>query len=347
MALSDFIRKIEQSPRSTKVAVVASGIAVAAIAFAVFTIANQPGRDAREPAPVAKSQSLPAPASAPASAPVPTATTPPPTPTPTPKPTPIPTRTPKPAPTRIPAPTATPGPTVSDYYVSIGSHLDGTIGSVLFCANYPDAEAFDDCGIGAAFHDEDFFINYLFREGVITDRQRGAYYRGNEFEVYLNDLAPAIYKLVQAKGYRWIKDRLGQDFNHYTIDDRFLYYYDKPPLALDDGLEDGFVVMRDGVLETVVTNADGKTVRVEIDGVDAEDFLDYLLSVGRISADQYGDYDLSQTLTISFEDAADAMEFFDWSDSTRDGFSSESLGVDAADVDYIRKELLPLFSFGD
>ena len=232
-------------------------------------------------------------------------------------------------------------------YVSIGSHLDGTIGSVLFCADYPGSKAFYDCGIGAAFHDEDFFINYLFREGVITDRQRSAYYWGEEFEVYLNDFAPAIYKLLQAKGYRWIEDRLGPDFSRYMIDNRFLYYYDKPPSVLEDSLEDGFVVIRDGNMETVVTNADGETVRVEIDDVDTEDFLDYLLSVGRISAERRDDYDLSQTLTISFEDAADAMEFFDWSDSTGDGFSSESLGVDEVDVDYIRKELLPLFSFGD
>ena len=350
MALSDFIRKIEQSPRSTKVAVVTSGIAVAAIAFAVFTIVNQPGRDAREPAPVAKTQSLPAPTSAPAPAPVPTATTPPPTPTPA--PTPIPTRTPKPAPTRIPPPTATPGPTVSDYYVVIANRVPGDgQGALHLCADYPDIEAFDYCritgGITAIFHDEDFFISYLFREGVITDRQRGAYYRGEDNEFYLNDFAPAIHKLAQTRGYRWIEDRLGPDFNINTINNRFLPYYDKPPLVLEDSLEDGFVVIRDGNMETVVMNTDGKTVRVQIDEVDTEDFLDYLLSVGRISAERRNDYDLSQTLTISFEDAADAMEFFDWSDSTRGGFSTESLGVDAADVDYIRKELLPLFSFGD
>ena len=345
MALSDFIRKIEQSPRSTKVAVVASGIAVAAIAFAVFTIVNQPGRDAPEPAPVAKTQSLPAPASAPAPAPVPTATTPPPPPTPTP----IPTRTPRPAPTRIPPPTATPGPTVSDYYVIITNGVvSNTSGGMLFCADYPDIKAFEGCNIVAVFHDEDFFINYLFREGVITDRQRGAYYRGENNEVYLNDFAPAIHKLLQTRGYRWMEDRLGPSFNRGAIDGRFLAYYDKPPSALEpSSLEDGFVVMRDGNMETVVMNADGETVRVEIDDVDTEDFLDYLVSVGRISAERRDDYDLSQTLTISFEDAADAMEFFDWSDSTQDGFSSESLGVDAADVDYIRKELLPLFSFGD
>ena len=94
-----------------------------------------------------------------------------------------------------------------------------------------------------------------------------------------------------------------------------------------------------------MTNADGETVRVQVDDVDTDDFLDYLLRVGRITAEQRNDYDLSQELLVSFEDAADAMEFFEW--STNDGVSLESLGVDKESIDLIRRELIPLFSFGD
>ena len=274
----------------------------------------------------------------PAPAPVPTATTPP-------APTPRPTSTPRPtpAPTRTPEPTATPAPNISDYYVLIGrGPTNNTIGSVEFCANYPQLpNRFERCGVYADFNDEDLFLDYLLREGVITDWQRRAYYQYSDIKVYLDDIAPAIQKLAQSRGYRWIRDRLG--FSKPIIDKRFLAYYDKSPSAL----EEGFVVIRDGSMETMKTNADGETVRVRIDDVDTDDFLDYLLSVGRISAERRNDYDLSRTLTISFEDAAAALEFFDWSDATGAGFSPESLGVDSADVDFIRRELLPLFSLGD
>ena len=79
--------------------------------------------------------------------------------------------------------------------------------------------------------------------------------------------------------------------------------------------------------------------------MDTDDFLDYLLRQGRITLEQRSNYDVSQELLVSFEDAADAMEFFEW--STNDGVSLESLGVDKESVDIIRRELIPLFSFGD
>ena len=129
----------------------------------------------------------------------------------------------------------------------------------------------------------------------------------------------------------------------------FLYYYDKSPSPLENG-EDGVVIIRDGrngSLETVTTNADGETVRVQVDSVDTDDFMDYLLSVGRITEKQRIDYDRYQTLTISFAAAADAMDFFDWSHSNNDAFPTDSLGIDEQDIDYIRKELPPLSSFGD
>ena len=39
------------------------------------------------------------------------------------------------------------------------------------------------------------------------------------------------------------------------------------------------------------------------------------------------------------------MSFFDWEYSSKDGEGFSIEGVDKEDVDYIRKELLPLFKF--
>ena len=123
---------------------------------------------------------------------------------------------------------------------------------------------------------------------------------------------------MQRKGYRWVESKLGSDFYKGAIDGMVLFYYDKSPLAL----EEGFVVIRDGSLETLKTNDDGETVRVQVDDVDTDDFLDYLLREGRITLEQRSNYDVSQELLVSFEDAADAMKFFEW--STNDGISTES-----------------------
>ena len=55
---------------------------------------------------------------------------------------------------------------------------------------------------------------------------------------------------------------------------------------------DDYVRIRDGSMETGVTDVDGNTTGVRIDSVDAEEFLDYLLSHGKITVEQrdaYGD----------------------------------------------------------
>ena len=254
----------------------------------------------------------------------------------------MPTITPTPPPTATPTPTATPAPSVADYYVILRSKPYNTIGSVQFCVNYPDyPNGYKICGLYVDFNDKDLFLDYLLKEGTITDWQHRAHYQGNEVKVYLNDIAPAIQNLAQRKGYRWMEDELG--FNQFAIDNRFLHHYDKSPSALDDG----FVVIQDGRLVTMKTNADGETVRVELDSVDTEDFLDYLYSIGRITAEQRNYYDLSKEMIVSFADAADALDFFDWTDAANDGISIDALGIDETDVDYIRRELLPLFQFGD
>ena len=315
-----------------------AAVALGVVAGAFAACGGQSSNDAELAALRQEIESLKAEQERAAPVPAPTAA-----PTPVPTPTPRRVNTPTPVPTRTPKPTATPGPRISDYYVIIGrGKPNNTIGSVEFFVNYPElTDGYEFGGLYRDFDDEDFFLGYLLREGTITDWQHRAYYQGHDVKVYLDDIAPAMQRLLQSKGSRWIESKLGLGFTKGAIKKLFLYYYDKSPLAL----EDGFVVIRDGRLETMKTNADGETVRVQVDDVDTEDFLDYLLRVGRITAEQRNDYDLSQELLVSFEDAADAMEFFEW--STNDGLSLESLGVDKESVDIIRRELIPLFSFGD
>ena len=338
MALSDFIRKIEQSPRSTKVAAGVAGVFLASSALLLYIVFSQPETEAPPPEAVAITRALPA-------QPTPTATVPPPTPAPTPTPK---INTPTPNPTSTPMPTATPGPSIGDYYVLIkrGDPYD-TIGAVEFCANYPSRpNSFISCGLYAGFDDEDFFLDYLLSEGTITPDQHKAYYLGVNIEVYLDDLAPAIHKLVKTRGYQWIYDRLG--FNVFAIDERFLAYYDehqplggRPLAASASSDQEGYVVITDGSMETVITNDDGGTSRVKIETVDTEDLLEYLLRQGKITVEQKNSYGDTQTLEISLESAADALTFFDWEYSSKDGVSIE--GVAEEDIDYIRRELLPLF----
>ena len=337
MALSDFIRKIEQSPRSTKVAAGVAGVFLASSALLLYAYLNQPDAEA-PPEVVARTNALPA-------QPAPTATVPAPTPAPTPTPK---VNTPTPNPTRTPIPTATPGPSIGDYYVLIRrGKPNNTIGSVEFCADYPsDPNSFIVCGLYADFDDEDLFLDYLLSEGTITPEQHKAYYLDVDIEVYLDDIAEAIHNLVKTRGYRWIDDRLG--FNARTIDNRFLYYHDEhQPLggrslaASASSDQEGYVVITDGSMETVITNDDGGTSRVKIETVDTEDLLEYLLRQGKITVEQKNSYGETQTLEISLESAADALTFFDWEYSSKDGVSIE--GVAEEDIDYIRRELLPLF----
>ena len=140
MALSDVIRKIEDSPRSAKAAAFFARTTVVAVAIAVF-IAMQPGNTSEpEPAKAASLYATPAQTMQAPSAPQlePTAV-------PIKTPLPDPTETPEPSPTPEtveelnPIPTVTPTPDVNDYYVVIrqGKIKDDDAGAIAFYASYP------------------------------------------------------------------------------------------------------------------------------------------------------------------------------------------------------------------
>ena len=233
MALSDLIKKIEDSPRSTKVAVCSVAFGVAAGAFALYTIVNQPER-MPEPASAPKfaaetssnAQPVPAPAAPqPTLPPVPTET--PsliPTSTPLPSPTPEPSETavekPTPNPTATRAPVATPTPEVNDYYVVMhqGFDPDDNRGVIGYYASYPFHKNVNG-GIDL-FRNESFYLNYLEVEKIITSEQKNAYHHGETIEIPLLSIANASYKLGRTDNYNLRKLNLREP-------DYLLHYADK------------------------------------------------------------------------------------------------------------------------
>ena len=243
----------------------------------------------------------------------------------------------------------TPTPRVSEDYYVILIKTDDKWGAIDYYADFPSLNIYGaETGGGSfGFSNQDFFLDYLLKEGTITSEQERSYFRGGEIKVSLDDLSVPVYKLLQAKGYGGMNRDL--HLSKDELDDLLLYYFDESLLDADRGSSasspsDGYVIIRDGSLETIVTDADGITTRVAIDTVDAEEFLDYLLDQGRITVQQRDEYGRTNSLTLSLRDVKDAADFFDWAYSSDEGLY---VGIDRDDVNYIRDELLPLFSFGD
>ena len=342
MALSDLIKKIEDSPRSTKIAVVSSGIAVAAAVgtLALFSVMKQ--NDYRpEPASPVVRVAEPAPTatfSAPTPAPQPT-----PVPTSTQVPTPVPTSTPQPtpAPTETPLPTATATPDVSDYFVILhqGKSRDNGKGVIDYYANYPFAK--NARGAFSSFHEEVFYLNYLTEEEVITPKQRDDYFNGEPIqEIPLVSIATATWKLSQKDPYQASKLRISAP--------RYLFYYaDKSSLDSSEGaivdeisLEDsgGYIMINDGNVSVSKVDADGNTTSVNIQGVGVEDLLEYWLSENKITIEQKDQYNQTRTIQLDLEDGADLLHF---GYSSKDGFYA---GIDQETLDKIRNDIAPFLS---
>ena len=342
MALSDLIRKIEDSPRSTKVAVVASGVAVAACAVAVLAVMdrNQYGPEPAES--VAKvvtvaptAQAVPAPTFTPVPTPSPV-----PTSTPVPSPTPGPVEEPTPVPTATPV-LPTPTPEVNDYYVVLhqGRILNDGVGVIEYYAKYP----FNPYAEGSAgsFYNEAFFLEYLRRKGVITSGQKNAYFNGEHIQIPLLPISKAAYQLFKNDNYNAQKLRIAGRRNllHYGEE----FYLDSGEdvsggqLSLEgDG---GYVTISDGKISVSAVDENGNTTTVNVEGVGAKELLDYWLSQNRITVDQANEYGQTRHIQISFQDAADLFDF-DYSSSWA------SMGIDEEAQRIIVDEVLPLFKIG-
>ncbi len=152
---------------------------------------------------------------------------------------------------------------------------------------------------------------------------------------------------LESKGENYLDKQFGINKGH--LDRRILRNFDESLLESGTGYagspgEANYVVISDGSLETVVTDGSGNVTRVKIDTVDVEEFLDYLLDQGRITVEQRDEYGRTNSLKLTLRDVEDAAGFFDWVSSTDEGLY---VGIDRDDVNYIRDELLPLFSFRD
>ena len=253
-------------------------------------------------------------------------------------------------PTPVVEPTAT-SRASEDYYVVIRESISaggGPIGTIVCYADFPSLNIYAAKTGGAtlSFSNHEFLMDYFLKEGVITNEQREDYSRGLKVTASYDDVSVAIYKLLQIKGY----DGMAKDLSLFEAEiEELLYHFDESLLVSDDSSDypmynDSYVVISDGSLETVVTDASGNTTRVKIGTVDAGEFLDYLLSQGKITVEQRNEYGDTHRLKLSLEDAREAADFFDWAYSSDEGLY---IGIDKEDVNYIRDELLPLFSFGD
>ena len=303
-------------------------------------------------------------------APQPTAT---PIPTATPKPTPRATATSAPAraetqntaakPTSTPKPSATPTLTIDDLYVIInqGRSSDGH-GIAAFYYDAHDIES----GNGAESHfaNEDFFINHLLSQGVITPAQRNAYYtpvtpeRENDFvnskmaeffdekyvgniKVPLQPFVNAVSKLSTAQQVKTIGVRTVSHLIRNYVDENSLRS-DAPVSPGDNTIsvpseDEGYVIINGNNVQTVMVDSQGNTTSVDVQVAGIEEVLDYWLSQNKITVEQRDRYGQTRQLELSFKDGADLFDF---------GYSDGAFhaGIDEEGASIIRDKLLPLFT---
>ena len=332
MALSDLIRKIEDSPGSTKVAVVASGIAVVAVGVALFTVLNQSDSNPEPANPVVRVAAAPTATSVPA---------------PTPRPTPVPTSTPAPTatsrptatplPTETPLPTATATPDVSDYFVVLHQSRGDDHGRISFYAEYPFRKHKLE-GTNFGFDNEGFYLDYLVKEKVITRKHRDDYFNGNPIQkIPLVSISTATWKLFQNDPYN--SGRL-----NLSAPELLTHYADKSAVGSSSGggggisLEGdgGYVSISDGRISVSAVDADGNATTVDLEGVGAQELLNYWLSENKITIEQRNQYGETGQLEFSLKDGVD---LFDLDYSSDVEFYT---GMDKETQDMIINEILPL-----
>ena len=303
------------------------------------------------------------------------------TPAPQPTSTPVPTATPKPAPTATsaparaetrnaaanptstPKPSATPTLTVDDFYVIINQGPTSNGKGIVALYNLPQLIESGN-GLESHFENEDFFINHLLSQGVITPAQRTAYYtpvsverenfyydnRMAEFfdekdagniKIPLQQFANAMYKLQHLSPK---KETLHEETISYFI----RTYVDENsldsdmPVPSDDTLlapskDEGYVIINGNNVQTVMVDDQGNTTSVDVKITGIEEVLDYWLSQNKITVEQRDQYGRTGQLELSFKDGADLFDF-----AYSDG--AFHAGIDEEGASIIRDKLLPLFT---
>ena len=216
MALSDFIRKIEQSPRSTKIT---GGIAVAATvaagAFAWIALTNNaPGEQAQVRAQPTPTVQRVVPTARPAPTPIPATPTPIPAPTSTPTPVTV-AESVAATPTARPAPTAT--PRSNDYHVILEPRFEGSEinGAIRYFASL--GGRYSDGASVAGFRNSNILLDHFLKEGVITSEQKADFFDLGRIKIPIREYATAMYTLSQDIGYRGIGKDLGLLSNYSEL----------------------------------------------------------------------------------------------------------------------------------
>ena len=309
------------------------------------------------------------------------------TPAPQPTPTPMPTATPTPRatatsaparaetrnaaakPTSTPKPSATPTLTVDDFYVIINqghSSSDG-FGAASLYYNAQNIESGD--GAEMNFFNEDFVINYLLSQEIITPAQKNAYYtpvspeRTDDFinsrmakvfdeeypgniKVPLQPFADAMYKLRTAQREGGSLSEM-ETFSEASFKE-IIHFASKhsldsgTPVSLGDNVlvpsgDEGYVIINGNTVQTLMVDDQGNTTSVDVKVAGIEDVLDYWLSQNKITVEQRNQYGQTGQLELSFKDGADLFDF-----AYSDG--AFHAGIDEEGASIIRDKLLPLFT---
>ena len=222
------------------------------------------------------------------------------------------TATPTPAPTAIPVPAATPTPAVNDYFVVLhkGNDMSDGVGVIQFYASYPFREHRLDGG-RFKFHNEDFYLEYLRNEGVITSKQKDDYFDGKPIQkIPLVAISTATWKLFE-------NDPFNASGLRFPVPELLTHYADKSSsgsggsvvgsgISLDGG--GGYVSIDDGKIS--VSAVDGNiTTTVNFEGVGAQELLDYWLSQNKITVEQMDEYGRTGQIEFSLKDGVDYFGF--------------------------------------
>ena len=100
----------------------------------------------------------------------------------------------------------------------------------------------------------------------------------------------------------------------------------------------GYVSISDGRVSVSAVDGDGNATTVELEGVGAQELLDYWLSENKITIEQRNQYGETGQLEFSLKDGVDLFDF-DYSSDVE--FYT---GMDKEAQDMIINEILPLFA---
>ena len=185
----------------------------------------------------------------------------------------------------------------------------------------------------------------MAKEEVITSAQKDAYFNGGPIQkISLVAISTATWKLFENDPYNAGKLRL-------AVPELLTHYADKSAVGSDgsggssvgDGIsfegDGGYVSISDGRISVSAVDGGGNATTVELEGVGAQELLDYWLSENKITIQQRNEYGETGRLEFSLKDGVDLFDF-DYSSGGAEFYT----GMDREAQDMIINEILPLFA---